>query len=83
MLRHEFQPGRLVAGTFLTIVGVAYAGDAGGAWETPWFAAIPILVVGLCLAGVVAIVTRSIRRRRGSAHPTGTTSTAPRPEPRP
>ncbi len=84
MLRHEFQPGRLVAGTFLTIVGVVYAGDAGGAWETPWFAAIPVLVVGLCLAGTVAAVTKAIRRRRGPAHPTAATSTTPQPEdPRP
>ena len=28
MLRHEFQPGKLVAGLFLTAGGIAYAGDA-------------------------------------------------------
>jgi ABC-type uncharacterized transport system permease subunit len=66
VLRHEFQPGRLVAGAFLTLAGVMYAGDAGGTWETPWFAVIPVVIVGLCLAGVVALVTRAIRRRRGS-----------------
>ncbi|MGW0910684.1 hypothetical protein ACWD1Z_02875 [Streptomyces sp. NPDC002784] len=64
MLRHEFQPGRLVAGAFLTLAGVLYAGDAGGAWETPWFAVIPVVLAGLCLAGAVAIVARGIRRRR-------------------
>lgn len=63
MLRHEFQPGRLVAGTFLTLAGIIYAGDAGDAWETPWFVVIPIVVGGLCLAGAVGVLTRGIRRR--------------------
>ncbi|WP_416983632.1 hypothetical protein [Streptomyces sp. T028] len=64
MLRHEFQPGRLVAGAFFTLAGVIYAGDAGGLWETPWFAIIPLVVAGLCLAGATGAVARSIRRRR-------------------
>lgn len=64
MLRHEFQPGRLVAGTFLTLAGIIYAGDAGGTWETPWFVLIPIVVGGLCLAGAVGVLTRGIRNRR-------------------
>ncbi|WP_371669621.1 hypothetical protein OG985_19315 [Streptomyces sp. NBC_00289] len=64
MLRHEFQPGKLVAGAFLTLAGVIYAGDAGGLWETPWFAVIPIVVGGLCLAGAVGFLAGGIRRRR-------------------
>ncbi|GGN83112.1 hypothetical protein GCM10011579_071530 [Streptomyces albiflavescens] len=64
MLRHEFQPGKLVAGFFLTVAGVVYAGDAGGAWETPWFAVIPVVTGGLCLAGAVAVLTHGVRRRR-------------------
>ncbi|MCT7353304.1 hypothetical protein N4P33_14125 [Streptomyces sp. 15-116A] len=64
MLRHEFQPGRLVAGAFLTLAGVIYAGDAGDAWETPWFVVIPVVTGGLCLAGAVALVTSLVRRRR-------------------
>ncbi|MGW7239227.1 hypothetical protein [Streptomyces sp. NPDC054804] len=64
MLRHEFQPGRLIVGVFLTATGVAYAGDAGGLWTTEWFAVIPLMVVGLFLAGVTAALTRAIRRRR-------------------
>ena len=64
MLRHEFQPGRLVAGAFLTLAGIIYAGDAGDAWETPWFAVIPVVVGGLFLAGAVGALTRGIRRRR-------------------
>ena len=64
MLRHEFQPGKLVAGFFLTLTGVIYAGDAGDAWDTPWFVVIPVVTGGLCLAGAVALVTHAARRRR-------------------
>ncbi|WP_328873324.1 hypothetical protein OHT76_26410 [Streptomyces sp. NBC_00287] len=64
MLRHEFQPGRLVAGAVLTLAGVIYAGDAGGAWETPWFVVIPVVLAGLSLAAGVALMARGIRRRR-------------------
>ncbi|MGW2028958.1 MULTISPECIES: hypothetical protein [Streptomyces] len=66
MLRHEFQPGKLVTGLFLTATAVAFAGDAGGLWETPWFAVVPLVVGGLCLAGVTAALTRGIRRRGGA-----------------
>jgi hypothetical protein len=71
VLRHEFQPGRLVAGLFLTAAGVTYAGDAGGWWDTPWFAVIPIVTVGLCLAGVAGIVAHAIHRRRRGTRGTG------------
>ncbi|MEV6959155.1 hypothetical protein AB0M97_08110 [Streptomyces sp. NPDC051207] len=71
MLRHEFQPGRLVAGLFLTLGGVLYAGDAAGAWDTPWFVLIPLVTGGLCLAGATAVVAGGIRRRRRGA-PRGT-----------
>jgi hypothetical protein len=64
VLRHEFRPGKLLAGLFLTLAGIIYAGDAGGAWETPWFAVIPILTVGLCLAGATGLASRAMRRRR-------------------
>ncbi|MER7898678.1 hypothetical protein ABTX62_21860 [Streptomyces sp. NPDC096046] len=66
MRRHEFRPGKLVAGAVLILVGVLYAGDAGGAWETPWFVAIPLVAGGLCLAGAVALLTGRVRRRRAS-----------------
>ncbi|WP_339131000.1 hypothetical protein WJM95_19665 [Streptomyces sp. f51] len=74
MPRHEFQPGKLVAGLFLTAAGIAYAGDAGGWWETPWFAVIPIIFVGLCLAGAVASVNHAVRRRRAARGPRGVNS---------
>ncbi|MEU5580208.1 hypothetical protein ABZ791_15660 [Streptomyces huasconensis] len=71
MLRHELHPGKLVAGLFLLAVAVVYAGDAGGAWEAPWFVALPLVMVGLLLAGVAAalhgIRPRSAARRRGRA----------------
>lgn len=64
MLRHEFQPGRLVAGLFLTVGGALYVGDAAGEWNTPWFVLIPVVTGGLCLAGATAAVAGAIRRRR-------------------
>ena len=76
MLRHEFQPGKLVAGAALIAAAVLFLGDAGGAWETPWFVLFPVVGGGLCLAGAVALVTGRIRRLRtgrrtevGKAHP--------------
>jgi hypothetical protein len=78
VLRHEFQPGRLVAGVFLTLAAVIYAGDAGGIWETPWFVVIPVVTGGLCLAGAVGSLTGLMRRRRGRSVPRGTdTETTP------
>ncbi|MFE7437919.1 hypothetical protein ACFYVW_10500 [Streptomyces tendae] len=65
MLRHRFQPGRLVAGLFLMLAGVVYAGDAGGLWQTPWFAVIPVVSGGLGIAGAVGVVARAAHRRRG------------------
>lgn len=82
MLRHEFQPGRLVAGAFLTLAGIVYVGDAGDAWETPWFAVIPLVVGGLFLAGVVGSLTRDIRRRRRSLQGSTTAPPDARPEAR-
>ncbi|MEU0741002.1 hypothetical protein [Streptomyces sp. NPDC006134] len=67
MLRHEFQPGRLIAGVFLVLAGVIHAGDAGGLWQTPWFAPLPVIVGGLCLAGATAALTRNRRRRAARA----------------
>ncbi|OIK28170.1 hypothetical protein [Streptomyces malaysiense] len=66
MLRHEFRPGKLVAGLFLAATGVVYAGDACGLWKTPWFAIVPLVVGGLCLAGATATLSRSIRGRGGT-----------------
>ncbi|MEV5431439.1 hypothetical protein [Streptomyces sp. NPDC052701] len=78
MLRHEFQPGRLVAGLALTVAAVVYAGDAGGAWETPWFVVIPVVVGGLFLAGTVAFLTGRVRRRTGAGRTRPDTTAADR-----
>lgn len=63
MPRHEFQPGKLIAGAAFVLTGVTYAGDAAGLWETPWFAVIPMVVAGLCLAGAATALTKAFRRR--------------------
>ncbi|MCX4669334.1 hypothetical protein OG453_22095 [Streptomyces sp. NBC_01381] len=65
MLRHEFHPGKLVLGLFLLIAAIAYAGDAGGLWDTPWFVAFPLLLAGLLLGGAAAAVAYGIRGRPG------------------
>nr|WP_202516033.1 MULTISPECIES: hypothetical protein [unclassified Streptomyces] len=65
-MRHEFQPGKLVAGLSLTAAGAVFAGDAGGLWDVPWFAIVPLVVGGLCLAGATATLARAIRRRGGA-----------------
>nr|WP_203732611.1 hypothetical protein [Streptomyces sp. SID12501] len=67
----------MIAGLFVTVAGITYVGDAGDAWETPWFAVIPLLVFGLTLAAVVALLTGAIRRRtraRRAAAPTDNTT---------
>ncbi|NBM19400.1 hypothetical protein [Streptomyces sp. GC420] len=75
MLRHEFQPGKLVAGLVLLAGGIMYAGDSGDAWETPAWALIAVLVPGLLLAGLAATIGYSVRRRRRSARAASTENT--------
>ncbi|BFO14639.1 hypothetical protein SHKM778_10270 [Streptomyces sp. KM77-8] len=69
MPRHEFQPGRLIAGVLIVLAAVIYAGDAGGLWDTPWFVMIPVVAGGLCLAGAAGSLTGLIRRRKGRTAP--------------
>ncbi|MFD3700011.1 hypothetical protein ACFWUZ_28465 [Streptomyces sp. NPDC058646] len=64
MRRHEFQPGRLIAGVALTVAGVLYLLDHSGEADLPWFAVVPIAVGGLCLAALVGMVTYAVRRDR-------------------
>ncbi|MBV2355768.1 hypothetical protein KUM39_15525 [Streptomyces sp. J2-1] len=65
MLRHEFQPGRLLLGLCLIAAGVLYAGEVAGLWRIPWFTAVPLVIGGLFLAALAAAVNRGARRRRG------------------
>ncbi|WP_326615095.1 hypothetical protein OIE62_25640 [Streptomyces scopuliridis] len=64
MLRHEFRPGRLVAGLAVLGAAVTYAGDAAGAWHTPWYMSFVVVWDGLCLAALAAWTHYRIRRRR-------------------
>ncbi|KOY57975.1 hypothetical protein [Streptomyces sp. XY332] len=64
MRRHEFQPGRLLAGLVLVAAGVLYLLDATGEADLPWFAVIPMTMGGLCLAALVGTVTYAVRRDR-------------------
>ncbi len=68
MLRHEFHPGKLVAGLSLLTVAVIYAGDVGGAWQAPWFVAAPLVMAGLLLAGVTAAIHGIRPRGTAQAH---------------
>ncbi|WP_250299433.1 hypothetical protein OG709_22120 [Streptomyces sp. NBC_01267] len=61
--RHEFRPGKLVAGLALLGIATVYLGDAGGLWETPSGAALPMLGIGLALAGIVNWLAYGVRRR--------------------
>ncbi len=63
MLLHEFRPGRLVVGLTALALAALYAGDAAGAWTTPWYVVIPVLCGGLGVAGLVTWVAYGIRRR--------------------
>ncbi len=62
MRRHEFQPGRLIAGLALVVAGVLYLLDSTGEADLPWFAVIPITMGGLTLAALVGLVTYAVRR---------------------
>ncbi|MEU4728108.1 MULTISPECIES: hypothetical protein [unclassified Streptomyces] len=64
MPRHEFQPGRFLAGTVLLTAGVLYLLDAAGEADVPWFLVVPMAVGGLCLAALVGVVTYAVRRDR-------------------
>ncbi|MFD9408445.1 hypothetical protein ACFWBN_15725 [Streptomyces sp. NPDC059989] len=64
MRRHEFQPGRLIAGLVLITAGVLYLLDATGRTDLPWFLVIPLTVGGLCLAALTGMVTYALRRDR-------------------
>jgi hypothetical protein len=63
VLVHEFRPGRLLVGLTALALAAVYAGDATGAWTTPWYLVIPVLCGGLGVAGLTSWVAYRIRRR--------------------
>lgn len=71
MLRHDVQPGKLVAGVALLGAAVVFGGDARGLWSVPWFVMAPIVVGGLCLAGATGTIASAVRYHRRRAR-TGT-----------
>ncbi|WP_328927209.1 hypothetical protein OG429_23345 [Streptomyces sp. NBC_00190] len=62
MRRHEFQPGRLIAGLALLVAGVLYLLRSSGEADVPWFVVVPIALGGLSLAALVGMVTYAVRR---------------------
>ncbi|MFJ6488238.1 MULTISPECIES: hypothetical protein [Streptomyces] len=77
MPRHEFRPGRAVAG--LTMLGLAggYAADAAGAWDAPWAFFLPLFLGGLWLAATVTWVAYRVRRRREARKASAENTVAP------
>ncbi|MFE7186384.1 hypothetical protein [Streptomyces erythrochromogenes] len=67
MRRHEFQPGRLIAGLVLLLSGVLYLVETTGETDVPWYAVIPLTAGGLTLAALVGLVTYAVRRDRREA----------------
>lgn len=63
MRRHEFEPGKLVAGLFLLAAGVVYGLDGLGAWDVPAFVLVPMVAGGLSLAWVAAAYGHRLERR--------------------
>ncbi|MEU4352003.1 hypothetical protein [Streptomyces sp. NPDC023838] len=67
MPRHEFRPGRLIAGVVMLATAALFAGDAADAWQTPWYRAIPLVCGGLSLAGLANWIAYGVRKRRRDA----------------
>ncbi|MFJ6510948.1 hypothetical protein ACIQMO_11965 [Streptomyces sp. NPDC091406] len=77
MLRHEFRPGRAVAGLVMLGLAAGYAADAAGAWEVPWTFFLPLFLGGLWLAATVTWAAYMVRRRRAARKASAENSGAP------
>ncbi|GHB07930.1 hypothetical protein [Streptomyces chryseus] len=64
--RHEFRPGKLISGLAVLATAAAYTADAAGAWRVPAYLALPVIFLGLLLAGAASWVAYSLRRRRAA-----------------
>ncbi|MGR8008838.1 hypothetical protein [Streptomyces hypolithicus] len=64
--RHEFRPGKLIAGLVLLGTAGAYAADAAGGRQIPAYIGLPVVLCGLLLAGTASWIAYSVRRRRAA-----------------
>ncbi|MQS34298.1 hypothetical protein FFZ77_01275 [Streptomyces katsurahamanus] len=62
--------------TALTLT-LLYAGDAGGAWHTPWYAVFPVLCTGVLLAATAGFARYTVRRRRSAIKASRESTEAP------
>ncbi|MER5553150.1 hypothetical protein ABT001_15990 [Streptomyces sp. NPDC002793] len=82
MPRHEFRPGRAVAGLVMLTLAGGYAADAAGAWNIPWSFVAAVFFGGLWLAVTVTWVSYRLRRRhtrKAPAEDSAATRAAPLP----
>ncbi|WNI22943.1 hypothetical protein [Streptomyces sp. ITFR-16] len=77
MPRHEFRPGRAVAGLVMLTLAAGYAADAAGLWEAPWVFFVPVFVGGLWLAATATWTAYRIRRRRAARKASAENEAAP------
>ncbi|MFE4694534.1 hypothetical protein ACFRH6_31350 [Streptomyces sp. NPDC056749] len=77
MPRHEFRPGRAVAGLVMLTLAGGYAADAAGAWDAPWAFFAPVFLGGLWLAATATWVSYRARRRRQARRASAENSSAP------
>ena len=73
MIRHRFEPARLLLGLVLLFAAAAYLMDASGEWEVPFWVLIVLMPLAFLMAGFTALMTyiarRFLARRRESAPP--------------
>ncbi|MDT3398575.1 hypothetical protein RKE29_18300 [Streptomyces sp. B1866] len=69
MRRHTFEPGKLTAGLVVLATTAVWALDAADRWHVSSVVVLPVVPVGLCVAGLVSAVAYRIRRRRERGDP--------------
>ncbi|MGW7519294.1 hypothetical protein ACWGJ2_27270 [Streptomyces sp. NPDC054796] len=72
LVRHRFEPARLLLGLVLLGAALAYVMDALGEWTVPLWVLLVLVPFGLVLAACTALVTLMVRRRarqRGKGAP--------------
>ncbi|WP_411081927.1 hypothetical protein [Streptomyces sp. cmx-18-6] len=77
MLRHEFRPGRAVAGLTMLALAAGYAADAAGKWEAPWTFFLPLFFGGLWLSAAATWLGYLVRRRRAAKKASAENTAAP------